>query len=800
MLGDYAAASYWRPFFIGMFGPTSLAACLCALLLTTHVLPETRWSWFHALVGTIRKHRPPTASDAEYGRDLAVHKVNQFGRGEPNFNVMAHWLVVLPCTFVMVAYTVIGFGWADADGAGDPQAVYRLGIEYTSYTFGLASVWALSFFLIPVTRHSVLLAAVGWSPVHALRIHIWAGYTSFLFMLIHGGLLVPIWFTLYDYPVWQQVVPNPACWSWEWTEETADDIQPNCFHVFANWTGLLATACFIALWGTSLNWVRRTHYRLFYICHMVFGTLTILTTILHINYAALVLLPSVTYYLASTSPTLIQALASKFRGGVKVRAVRRVAGSNGCVEIQFEAHPTALADLHREPCRFVKVCVPQLSFIWHPFDVYAAPPGSSDATNNTVRFMFRPAGRFTKNLAERLSDKSQKPTPPVTFLVDGFYRGADRCQQAFQHDCVTLVAGGAAITPFLSLLPALLRQLAALSPAQATTRTVVLHWVVREPELSTFVTEQYLRPILDGPARACVAARNDVTVKVKVYVTGKAASSDGGVIKTLDEPEASAPKVAAGVGDESATLASSSRFLAPKMDDSNRRDTTNDSPDQGEDNTGGGSDARSSDVSGGNNDSNEGDAAPGGGAGHPLELARMLPRRFSRAVANFPYFAALSSSIWVGYWYIFKHDPTDPMSYYQYSQITWYTVYAILMYVAYGVGVEAIVLGLRKYWPQEAESEAASAPVVPSKSAGDDDGKGNDAEGDLQEVPAVNIEYFTERPTMDQIFEDARLADAPGVFMYGPTSLTGAVKAEAAKENSVFGLTRFCLYDEPYEM
>jgi Ferric reductase NAD binding domain len=398
--------------------------------------------------------------------------------------------------------------------------------------------------------------------------------------------------------------------------------------------------------------------------------------------------------------------------------------------------------------------------------------------------MFRPAGRFTQSLAERLSDKSHKK--PVTFLVDGFYRGADRCEQAFQHDCVTLVAGGVAITPYLSLLPALLRQLAALSPAQAKTRTVVLHWAVREPGLSTFIAEQYLRRILDGPARACP----DVTVKVKVYVSGKAASSDGGVVKTLDESATSATKVAAGGGDESATLVSSSRFLDRKSDGSTRRDSTTDSPEEA--NSGG----ESEDPSGGE----EGAVVAPGGGGHPMELARMLPRRYSRAVANFPYFAALSCSIWVGYWYIFKHDPHEPMSYYDYSQLTWYTVYAILMYVAYGVGVEAIVLGLRKYWPQEPESEAASAPVAPSKSAGGDDGKGNDAGGDLPEVPAVNIEYFTERPTMDQIFEDARLAEAPGVFMYGPTSLTGAVKAEAAKENSVFGLTRFCLYDEPYEM
>jgi hypothetical protein len=56
------------------------------------------------------------------------------------------------------------------------------------------------------------------------------------------------------------------------------------------------------------------------------------------------------------------------------------------------------------------------------------------------------------------------------------------------------------------------------------------------------------------------------------------------------------------------------------------------------------------------------------------------------------------------------------------------------------------------------------------------------------------------RPTADQLFEDARRAAEPGIFMCGPTALTRMVKAEAAKENSYLGLTRYCLYDEPYEM
>jgi hypothetical protein len=50
--------------------------------------------------------------------------------------------------------------------------------------------------------------------------------------------------------------------------------------------------------------------------------------------------------------------------------------------------------------------------------------------DDTVRFRFRPVGPFTKELAERLTSTDVRP---VT-LVDGFYQGADKLEQALQHD------------------------------------------------------------------------------------------------------------------------------------------------------------------------------------------------------------------------------------------------------------------------------------------------------------------------------------------------------------------------------
>jgi predicted ferric reductase len=486
LMGGLDPFRRWKEYLVGWLGPSSLAACACALLLTS---PPSAAATMPAAVRPPRGGgrrglfwtrlrsfccRPDAAASGGGGSESVSESdrvVNQFGCGQANFNVVALCLVAVPAVASAVAYIPRCFEWAERAATAKPQAdVRRLQIEYLSYMFGWMSVMCLSFFLIPVTRHSVLLAAAGWSPVHALRIHIWAGYASFAFMLLHGAILVPVWFAMYEYPVWQQVVPDRRCWTFVFTDDVYQQIQPSCYRVFANWTGLLAAAFYVALWGTSLNWVRRRNYRLFYGCHVVLGTLTILGMILHMHWIVLLLVPSITYYLASTCPTLVQALASRCRGGVSVRAVRAIPHSNGCVEVHLDADGSVLAQLKHVPCRFVKICVPELSLVWHPFDVYTAPSISDDGPasrdGSTLRLLFRPVGPFTKGLARSLTSTrhASRAAPPATVLVDGLYGGAEKCRQALRHDCVTLVAGGVAVTPYLSLLPALLRRMTELSP------------------------------------------------------------------------------------------------------------------------------------------------------------------------------------------------------------------------------------------------------------------------------------------------------------------------------------------------
>jgi len=788
-----SAVTDWAGDLVGFVCPLLVSSCLCTLFLTNHPLPSWRFDLINAVAAALRRH-PATlevadtssdgsvsesritsllsffwsslnlpfrrmSEDAKYGHDLASKRVNQFGRGEPNFNVMAFWLAFLPVTYICASWTPVRIQDSDEHAAHDGLDQTKVRVEWVSYLFGWMSTICMIFFLIPVTRHSVLLAAMGWSPIHALRIHIWFGYMAFYYMLIHGLMLVPVYFIYYPYPVYRQIVPHRKCWTWTWTDDNSGDVEPDCFHVYANWTGLLAGVCFTVLWGSSLNWVRRRNYALFYTLHVIFGFFTVVGTLLHMPWITISFIPTFTYYLAATTPTIVQAVASRFRGGVKIRKVVLIEDSGGCVEVHIDAEKNAHDVLNREPCQFIKLCVPRISLIWHPFDVYKSY-SVDGAPSETVSFVFRPVGPFTKQLAQQLTSTVERP---VT-LVDGFYRRSDKVELSMQHDCVTMVAGGVALSPYLSLIPAMLNRIALSERAgeQVKMKSIVLHWACREPGLCRYFVHTYLNTIV----MRAKSLGLDTSLTVYVYQTGSNVSVSDDLTDGHDEKTLEAPPATDGSPDE--TMAVNSDC-----------------------------DGKGS-SSGSNEEQDDAKVAKTGERGHPIELARMLPRRHSNPLGNLPFFVYYTGVSLFGFWFLLtRYQNVTWYSYSGLASMTWISIYVVLAFMAFGVLCEACVLGFRKYWPQPFldEYEIARGEKIVDEKIDE-----IVVAEDLKKNSEVTIVYREGRPTCDQIFEDARKAAEPGIFMCGPTALTHMVKAEASKENSFLGLTRFCLYDEPYEM
>ena len=130
----------------------------------------------------------------EDGRVKKKEQINQFFVGDINMNYMAVFLCLLPA----IAYFVENIRVRVID----TRKTGWEALESISIYFGFSALVSLALFLIPVARHSVLVAAMGWSPVHAIRIHILSGYFAFWLSMIHGLSYVPLWWHFVVFQPW----------------------------------------------------------------------------------------------------------------------------------------------------------------------------------------------------------------------------------------------------------------------------------------------------------------------------------------------------------------------------------------------------------------------------------------------------------------------------------------------------------------------------------------------------------------------------------------------------------------------
>jgi hypothetical protein len=140
--------------------PPLFVATLAALFITTTPLPAGRTNVVNQIFSFLRTFQ--MTYYAEEGRSL--YKANQFMKGSTqlNFNLVAIVFILIPCVAQFI-------GYVHARLSTPEYATLDKRWYYVALMFGWVGTIGLGFFLIPVTRHSVLLVALGWSPVHALN-------------------------------------------------------------------------------------------------------------------------------------------------------------------------------------------------------------------------------------------------------------------------------------------------------------------------------------------------------------------------------------------------------------------------------------------------------------------------------------------------------------------------------------------------------------------------------------------------------------------------------------------------------
>lgn len=375
----------------------------------------------------------------------------------------------------------------------------------------IASSISMSFWLIPVSRHGILLQVLSCNPVKAIRLHMWCGWISLIGFTLHAFCHMVRWAYLLNENTIEMFIPPVLCWKRLSDDVTATtfsnsgpicnskDTSCTCYDRFRNLTGIIAIISLVTITATSIERFRRKNYYMFYRIHVFLAPLFVTAAIMHWRRMILYLCPSLLYYAASTSPFIVQAIMSFRHGGVKLKSFTIIPDSDTVAELCFEASHEALAAINSTP-QYAKICIPSFSYIWHPFSVFTSPARHRPTT---LRIMFRATGKFTQHLMNALvlhsSTRVSNGASNVPLLLfDGFYGGGlDRVQQALRHDAIIMVAGGIGITYFLSFLPSLLSVLSAMrrgSSHEYRTKEVYLHWICRDTGLVNYIMENYFAP------------------------------------------------------------------------------------------------------------------------------------------------------------------------------------------------------------------------------------------------------------------------------------------------------------------
>eukprot|EP00526_Cylindrotheca_closterium_P005001 CAMPEP_0113606614 /NCGR_PEP_ID=MMETSP0017_2-20120614/2949_1 /TAXON_ID=2856 /ORGANISM="Cylindrotheca closterium" /LENGTH=626 /DNA_ID=CAMNT_0000515171 /DNA_START=443 /DNA_END=2323 /DNA_ORIENTATION=+ /assembly_acc=CAM_ASM_000147 len=377
--------------------------------------------------------------------------------------------------------------------------------------FGFLAVVAMSYFLIPVSRQSVIMEAlgIGSGSAHATRLHVWAGIIALFGGLAHGLYYCWLWF-IHENKSLDEIVPFPSdkCWRW--------DYGSPCRKKFVNLLGLSSGTIFLIMGSTSIWLVRRRFFRVFYFAHIGCSFILMFLLAMHYNKMILYLAPSLVYYFASNVPQWVEWIWKWIKGGTAIASFVEIPDSGGCVELSLRMPDQASSSL----CgKFIRLAVPSISSKSHPFSCFVGYPPTE------LNLMFRCRGRFTKQLSKKLSKASSTDSISYpTVVVNGMRSGTNQWRHAMQHDTVVIFAGGVGIVTYISLLSFMaslstphdeLENTEETCKAIRKRRKVCVHWACRDEGLIDYVSEKYIATLQELSR----ARTSNIEMKVVIHHT-----------------------------------------------------------------------------------------------------------------------------------------------------------------------------------------------------------------------------------------------------------------------------------------
>jgi len=413
-----------------------------------------------------------------------------------------------------------------AAGMGEGVGLRRSMI-ILSNTAGFGALLAMSNFLIvSVIRYNYIVDAIGghwWPPTKAVRVHVWAGLVAILGSTFHGLVYLLDWLFVDKEGIgfWNYFIPPPRCFEPFWTQGERQIDKDNgitCSIVQRNFTGVMGTVALVILGLSSMNWIRRRSYRVFYALHVFCTPVILLMIALHGHAFFLYLAPALILWSSTTLPVLLDSFWC--RGPADLVRVDTIASSSEDRPIHILTFQVTGRELDHQvqAGHYLQLRVPTLSHLAHPFSIVSMPTERKDTSSSTthtycLRIIFRSVGPFTTNLGKYI--RSGTNTAPVVIprvRIELPY-GTALLPRILVYEKVKLVAGGVGITAFLSLLQEFVLHNEVTNCGK---QELEMHWFCRDENLIKYICKEYAFHKL-----AHIVGDN---LSIKVYNTGQALS------------------------------------------------------------------------------------------------------------------------------------------------------------------------------------------------------------------------------------------------------------------------------------
>lgn len=404
------------------------------------------------------------------------------------------------------------------------NAAYNAITRPTAYVLGHLAVLHLTAACLPVTRYSLWLPLLNVDYEVAVEWHRRIGRFGIFLTLAHGVDMAIVNFRISD------------------LFSTASATSSGGASLF----GTLCFVCFVVLFATSLEYVRRKFYEWFYNCHLVLAPLGLFFACLHsVQMRYLLIAPAALWALDMGARVLSMLVVNPAtdRATLKRASVYRDgAVSLAHLELTWPRAST-VADMKTYAGGFFWVLVPDVSSVqWHPISISSAfpPPPTSLALSSSERtgadmemqttgdkpaasqeptfslhLLAQASGEWTNVLTAHIlalaaPEASSAPTSVAhltgakasSLKVRVFGPIANRDLSVLHFRTIVLVAGGVGVTPCTSVLDTLLRMRNAGAAAQSPgieQQRVHLVWASQSEQALT----DWFAPLM---ARAIAAA------------------------------------------------------------------------------------------------------------------------------------------------------------------------------------------------------------------------------------------------------------------------------------------------------